>query len=105
MKTENKMKNYHLSIAFYGTFRPLHIESETLGDAVKTAAKQVTCPDIKMALEELYRDFDRQRKGGIGIVSACHETGRFSVRIAEGKRDNWLDSITNEMPENPLITY
>jgi len=95
----------HLSIAFYGAFRPLHIEAETLGDAVKTAAKQVTCPDIKTAVKNLHKDFERQREGGIGIVSACHETGRFSVRIADGKRDNWLDSITNEMPENPLITY
>jgi hypothetical protein len=99
------MKNYHLSVAFYGTFRPLHIESETLGGAVKAAAKQVTCSDIKAALKKSHRDFERQRKGGIGIVSACRETGRFSVTIAEGKRDNWLDSLTNEMPENPLITY
>jgi hypothetical protein len=95
----------HVSIAFYGNSRPLHVEFETLGGAVKAAAKQVTCPDIKMALKKLHRDFERQRKGGIGIVSACHETGRFSVRIADGKRDNWLDSLTNEMPENPLITY
>lgn len=95
----------HVSIAFYGTFRPLHIESETLDEAVKAAAQRIECPDIKAALKELHKDLVRQRKGGIGIVSACHEAGRFSVRIADGKRDNWLDSLTNEMTMNPLITY
>lgn len=95
----------HVSIAFYGTYRPLHIESETLGDAVKTAAKHIACPEIKSVLKELHKDIVRQRKGGISIVSACHEAGKFSVRIADGKRDNWLDSLTNEMTLNPLITY
>ena len=95
----------HVSIAFYGTFRPLHIEAETLGDAVKTAAKRIACPKIRSSLKKLHRDIVRQRNGGIGIVSACHEAGRFSVRIADGKRDNWLDSLTEEMTQNPLITY
>jgi hypothetical protein len=95
----------HVTIAFSGKFRPLHIESETLQDAVKQACKRVSCPDITKALKELHRDFTRQRDAGISLVSACSEHGGLSVRIADGARDTWLDSITDSMPENPLLSY
>ena len=95
----------HVSIAFYGTFRPLHIEAETIGDAVKEAARRISCPAISKTLQTLHKDFTWQREAGIGIVSACSEHGTVSVRIAEYPRDKWLDSITVSMPENPLLTY
>jgi hypothetical protein len=95
----------HISIAFYGKFRPLHIEAETTREALKYACQRITCDSIKSTLEKLHADYTRQRKAGIGIVSACSEYGGVSVRIAEGSRDTWLDSLTNGMPENPLLTY
>jgi len=95
----------HVSIAFCGNFRPLHVESGTIEEAVKEAARRVSCPAIKRTLKTLLKDFTRQREAGIGIVSACIEHGTVSVRIADYSRDNWLDSLTNEMQENPLLTY
>ena len=95
----------HVSIAFSGKFRPLHVEAETLQEAVKQACKRVSCPGITKTLKELHGDLARQRKAGISLVSACSEYGGLSVRIADGARDTWLDSITDSMPENPLLTY
>jgi hypothetical protein len=95
----------HVTIAFCGNFRPLHIESETIAEAVKEAVRRVSCPAISKTLQTLHSDFTRQRKAGIGLVSACSEHGTVSVRIAEYPRDTWLDQITESMPENPLITY
>ena len=95
----------HVSIAFCGSFRPLHIESETIDEAVNEAARRISCPAIKGRLQTLHKDFTRQRGAGIGIVSACSEHGTVSVRIADYPRDKWLDSLTNEMPSNPLISY
>lgn len=95
----------HITIAFSGKFRPLHVEAETLQDAVKQACKRVSCPDITRSLKDLYKDLARQRNAGISIVSACSEHGGLSVRIADGKRNAWLDSLTDSMPENPLLTY
>lgn len=95
----------HVTIAFCGNFRPLHIEAWTIAEAVKEAARRISCPAIGKTLQTLQKDFTRQREAGIGIVSACSEHGAVSVRIADYPRDNWLDSITNEMPLNPLISY
>ena len=95
----------HVTIAFCGNFRPLHVESETIAEAVKSAAKRISCPAIGKTLKTLHKDMERQRKAGIGIVSACSEHGTISVRIADYPRDNWLDSLTDSMPPNPLISY
>jgi hypothetical protein len=95
----------HVSIAFCGNFRPLHVEAETIGEAVKEATRRISCHAIKRTLQTLHEDFTRQREAGISIVSACSEHGTVSVRIADYSRDNWLDSLTNEMLENPLLTY
>jgi hypothetical protein len=95
----------HVTIAFSGKFRPLHVEAETIEEAVKEATRRVSCPAIKMTLKTLHKDFTRQREAGISIVSACSEHGTVSVRIADYSRDNWLDSLASEMPENPLLTY
>lgn len=100
----NTMKT-HITIAFCGNFRPLHIEAETIAEAVKIAAKRISCPSIGKTLKTLHKDMDRQRKAGIGIVSACSDHGKLSIRIADYPRDKWLDSLTNEMPENPSISY
>jgi len=67
--------------------------------------ERINCEEIKTAIQDICKDYARQRKAGIGIVSACRENYKFSVRIAEGKRDTWLDSLTNEMPGNPLVNY
>lgn len=95
----------HVTIAFCGNFRPLYVEAETIEEAVKEAARRISCPAIGKTLQTLHRDFTRQREAGIGIVSACSEHGGVSVRIADYSRDNWLDSITDSMPSNPLISY
>jgi hypothetical protein len=95
----------HITIAFSGKFRPLHVEAETLQEAIQQACKRVSCPDITKTLKGLHRDLVRQRDAGISLVSACSEHGGLSVRIADGARDNWLDSLTDSMPENPLLTY
>lgn len=95
----------HVTIAFCGNFRPLHVEAETIVEAVKEAARRISCPAIGKTLQTLHKDFTGQMEAGIGIVSACSERGTVSVRIADYSRDNWLDSLTNEMPLNPLISY
>lgn len=95
----------HVTIAFRGSFRPLYVEAGTIAEAVKEASRRISCPAIGDTLKTLYKDMERQRKAGIGIVSACSEHGTISVRIADYARDKWLDSFTNEMPLNPLISY
>ena len=95
----------HVTIAFCGNFRPLYVEAETIGEAVNEAARRISCPVIGKTLQTLHKDFTRQREAGIGIVSACSEHGTVSVRIADYPRDNWLDSFTNDMTLNPLISY
>ena len=95
----------HVTIAFCGNFRPLHVEAETIAEAVKDALKRISCPAIAETLKALHKDMDRQRKAGISIVSACSEHGTVSARIADYPRNPWLGSVTDSMPLNPLISY
>jgi hypothetical protein len=95
----------HATISFSGKYRPLHVEADTLANAVQDAFNRISDPAVKSTLKTLHKDFTRQSKAGIGIVSACSEHGGISVRIADYPRDKWLDSLTDSMPENPLISY
>jgi len=81
------------------------VEADTLANAVQDASNRISDPAIKSTLKALHKDMQRQRKAGISIVSACSEHGGISVRIADYPRDKWLDSLTDSMPENPLISY
>lgn len=92
--------NAHVSIAFMGEFRPIHVEAETLESAVSAIKARVTGQPLEM-LADLWRDFARQREAGISIVSASSEYGRVSVLIRDYKRDPWLDSITENFPVSP----
>jgi len=92
--------NAHISVAFMGEFRPIHAEAETLEAAVSAIKERVTGQPLEM-LADLWRDFTRQRKAGISIVSASSEHGRVSVSIRDYKRDTWLDSITENFPVSP----
>ena len=95
----------HVTIAFYGNFRPLHVESETIAEAVKSAAKRISCPDIKATLRKLLRDSQRQHKAGVSLASSSMHIGGVCVGIANYPRNPWLDSVTDSMPLNPLISY
>ena len=95
----------HITIAFYGTFRPFSVEAETIDEAVKSAAKRISCPDIKATLKKLLRDFQRQHKAGVSLASSSMHIGGACVGIANYPRDPWLDSVTDSMPPNPLISY
>jgi hypothetical protein len=95
----------HISIAFYGTARPIHQEAETLADAYAAIRRRVRCSEIKTQLQRLWRDYQRQRKAGISITSACSQVGGVAVTIADRPRDPWLDSLTDTMPETDRVIY
>jgi hypothetical protein len=95
----------NISVAFYGAFRPLHVEADCMKNALALALGKISCENLKSEVKDICRDYTRQRKAGIGIVSACKDNGRFSVRVSEGKRDTWLDSLTVQMPLHPAIDY
>jgi hypothetical protein len=90
----------HITIAFYGQFRPVHAEGENLDDCLGIMRDKLHGAPLDI-LEKLYRDFRRQRKAGINVVSACHEAGGIAVSIREYPRDSWLDSLTDKMPVSP----
>lgn len=99
-----KMKSF-ASIAFKGKFKPIHSEAETVEKAVSNLVYRLACEDLKARLKDLKKDFIRQRESGLGIVKASSECGCVAITIADYPRDNWLDSLTDSMPENPLVTY
>lgn len=96
---------HHITIAFYGDFRPVHFEAETVGDCAKQVRKACTDQEIIARMDSLLKTWKRYRKAGISCTSICSEYGGASVSLLEGKRDTWLDSITEKMPLNPQIKY
>lgn len=105
MTKETTSTRFHLSIAFYGKYKPLHLPSCDIETLSRYLRKKVASDAIIERSIKLIKDFTRQRKAGISIVSACHEGNGFSVTIREGIRDNWLDSLTDEFPEHQEIDY
>lgn len=97
--------NSFASIAFKGQFKPIHSEAEMIKDAVSNLLNRLDCDELKSKLKELEKDFTRQRESGLGIVKASSEHGYVAITIADYPRDNWLDSLTDSMPENPLVNY
>jgi hypothetical protein len=95
----------HISIAFYGTAKPIHQEAETLEQAYEAMRHRIHCPEIKTQLQSLWKDYQRQQQAGIGIASACSQLGGVAVTIADYPRDPWLDSLTQTMPETERVTY
>jgi len=104
MKTKEENKSY-ASIHFHGQFRPIHSESDSVENAVTQLLVKLKCEKMKSKLKEIHRDFKQSRKAGIGIVSVSSSHGSISVSLADYPRDNWLDSLTIEFPNHPLIQY
>jgi len=100
-----KITMSHISIAFFGEFRPLHIEAADLKTCRAEFLKRCACPEISSRFDSVWKDFNKQRKSGISIESACMECSRFSVRLADYPRDRWIDSILAEMPLHPELDY
>jgi hypothetical protein len=98
------MKSY-ASIEFKGQFRPIHSEAGTIEEAVLNLVKRLTCDDLKARLKELKKDFTRQKESGLGIVRASSEGNHVAITIADYPRNNWLDSLTDSMPNHPLVNY
>ena len=98
------MKSY-ASIAFKGQFKPIHSEAETIEKAVSNLVCRLACDDLKTRLKDLKKDLTRQRKSGLGIVEASSDDSYVAITIADYPRNNWLDSLTDSMPEHPLVTY
>jgi hypothetical protein len=94
----------HISISFFGEYRPLHVEGEDLAACYKTAIRKLP-ESIAGKLRDLFKDFTRQRKAGISLVSSCLEAHTVAVRVADYPRDPWLDEITATMPPHPEIQY
>jgi hypothetical protein len=95
----------HISIAFYGTSKPIHSEAETLEQAYDAIRHRVHCSEIRQQLQRLWKDYQRQRKAGISIASACSQVGGVAVTIADRPRDPWLDSLTDSMLETERVSY
>jgi hypothetical protein len=95
----------HISIAFYGTAKPIHAEAETLEQAYEAMRHRIHCPDIRQQLQGLWTDYQRQQQAGISIASACSQVGGVAVTIADRPRDPWLDSLTDTMPETDRVSY
>jgi hypothetical protein len=95
----------HISIAFLGEFRPLHIEADDLKQARKLFLARCQSPEILERFQSVWKSFQSDKRAGIGIESACCSCSRLSVRIAEHPRDAWLDSLTESMPRHPELSY
>lgn len=90
----------HVTIAFYGDYRPIHAEGESLESAIRSMRGKID-GSPRESLDSLWRGFQRQRKAGVSIHSSTLHGSGFNVTIAERKRDPWLDSITSNLPVSP----
>ena len=95
----------HATVFFYGEFRPLHAESDTMPDAIRALKSRVSCPEIRATIDKLNRSVSRQRKAGINVASASHHGHGHGVALAYYARDPWLDSVTETLPAHPSIKY
>lgn len=95
----------HISIAFFGEFRPLHIEAADLKTARAEFLRRCACPEIRARFNRLWKEHRKQQRNGLHCEALCLECSRFSVRLADYPRDRWLDSILAEMPLHPEIDY
>ena len=105
MTKETTSTRFHLSIAFYGNYKPLHLPTSDIETLKRYLREKVANEAIIERSIKLIKDFTKQKEAGISLVSACHEGNGLNVSIREGIRDNWLDSLTDEFPEHPEIDY
>jgi len=99
------MMKTHISIAFLGEFRPLHVEAEDLKAARKQFLSRCQSPEILERFHSVWKSFQNDRRAGVGIESACSSCCRMALTIADYPRDPWLDSLTESMPPHPQLTY
>jgi hypothetical protein len=95
----------HISVAFLGEYRPLHIEADDLKQARKLFLARCQSQEILERFQSVWKSFQHDKRAGIGIESACSSCCRLSVRVAEHPRDAWLDSLTDSMPPHPQLSY
>jgi hypothetical protein len=95
----------HITIAFLGEYRPLHIEAEDLKQARKLFLARCQSPEILERFQSVWKSFQSDKRAGIGIESACSSCCRMALTIAERARDPWLDSLTDSMPLHPQLSY
>jgi hypothetical protein len=105
VKTTEQITRFHISIAFYGEYKPLHLPSSDIETLKRYANAKVMNGAILESVMGLIKDFTRQRNAGISLVSASSEGHGLAISIREGQRDNWLDEITDKLPEHPQINY
>lgn len=99
------MSKAHATVYFNGEFRPLHVESDCMENAIQSIKKRAKCPEIRDTIAKLSRDIKRQQKAGIGIAAASRNSTGHGVHVASYPRDPWLDSMTDSMPQHPSISY
>lgn len=95
----------HISIAFLGEFRPLHIEAASLKDARREFLKRCKSSEILERFSKCWKDFQSDKRRGLGIESISSDCSRLSVRIGDYPRDSWLDSVTASFPVHPELIY
>jgi hypothetical protein len=100
MKTQS-----HISIVFFGEYRPIAVESADVKLARKEIISRVSCPDVLSLLDNVWQSFRREKRRGMPTVSMERSEGLVSVKIAEYQRDTFLDPITAEFPHHPGIEY
>ena len=94
-----------MSISFYGNYRPLHLPACDLATLKRYLKTKVMDGAILEAALKVIKDFERQRKAGISIVSAGSEGHGLAIGIRKGQRDTWLDEITDKMEMHPQLNY
>lgn len=92
----------HLSIAFYGSYRPFHVERETIDECAQAAIKSVSDDGMKATIRRAMRKMKKRPEYAmVGLHAPCGA----SIQLAAYERNPWLDRLTADMPTHPRIAY
>lgn len=91
----------HISISFLGEFKPLHINCDNIYKGRREFFKRCDIPEIQESFKRIAKEFTHSQGCSSLAVTSCN----WCVGIFDYERDNWLDSITENMPLHPLLKY
>ena len=95
---------FHVSLAFFGQYRPAHFEGLTLRYALARAERALT----RAANRPKLLDWLHDAQTSISAGRSTHTTishGALCVTVAAGPHDPWLDDITDTLPDYPGLDY
>lgn len=98
----------HVSLYFFGNYRPAHFEAENLNKCLELAAHAVgRIPDVEIRrkLQGWIMSAGTEMRRHTSYSSHSVEHAGYGVRAARYDRDKWLDDATSALPDLPGLDY